>query len=153
MNLSVRLQAISTVTLAIVLSRLFFSSNDSAFCLLGLDGEGNDGEAPACELGIALASLSGLHSILFLAVEVFNHGGLLPPSFRTRLGVVDVFTAFAICLLWIAETIYAIYGLSVSSAKSNVFKSGNTYSLAAGAFFCIFSGLSIIMWVSNFSDN
>ena len=47
-------------------------------------------ESAACELGIAVVSLSSLLCVVFLAVDILNRGGFIGRACLLRLRVLDV---------------------------------------------------------------
>jgi hypothetical protein len=137
----------STTALAIVLSRLYSSSNDFSFCWMGIDTDNVTG-GKSCIVGIATASLSSLLAIALLAVDIASRDGLLSQS--RVLGSVDYILSCITCLLWLAETIYASRDLSVTVSTFDKYHDyvGElpTYIHVAGVFFCIISGMSILIW-------
>ena len=160
---------ISTISLAILLSRLSITSplpGASLLCFLGFD-DNHDGlthfrghRAPfggySCILGVVIASLSSLVCTVFLALDIFCADGLLRLSSIRSLalyGIVDFTIAFVVCLLWLAQTIYASHDFAVTVhyiAEDIDWRSSSSNSafFVSAGFFCTFSGLSIIMWVS-----
>ena len=96
-------------------------------CFLGID-DNHDGStllggptAPfggySCILGVVIASLSSLVCTVFLALDIFCADGLLRLSSIRSLalyGIVDFTVAFVVCLLWLAQTIYASHNLAVT---------------------------------------
>ena len=109
----------------------------------------SDQGGQSCIVGIAASSLSSLVCIVFLAVDIFSREGLLRHFCIRPVGIVDFTLACITCLLWFAETVYAIHDVVVTT---NTFDKTSTplptYFQVAAAFFCIFSGLSVLIWVS-----
>jgi hypothetical protein len=144
----------STTALAIVLSRLYSSSNDFSFCWMGIDTDNVTG-GKSCIVGIATASLSSLLAIALLAVDIASRDGLLSQS--RVLGSVDYILSCITCLLWLAETIYASRDLSVTVSTFHYLANDGHYLCyyvgelptnihVAGVFFCIISGMSMLIW-------
>jgi hypothetical protein len=159
-TLSLCPQTISTITLAIILSRLFQSTDSDFYCFLGIDYDydyglkTNDGKS--CIVGITVASLSSLLCILFLGVDILGRDGRLTPSCVTTLGIVDCLLAAITSLFWLSETIYASYEFAATSNSYDSYESRysgasspKTYVEAAAAIFCAFCVLSALVWVSS----
>ena len=141
---------ISTICLAIVLGCLnadFLPNDGNPFCYLGLDDNHNRG-SQSCVLGISVASLSSLVCTVFLAVEILSRDGLLRRPFVKPLGIGGFSLACITCLLWFAETIYAIHGFAVTVDTVRDLDKLPLSIRTSAAFFCTFSGLSIMIWVS-----
>ena len=132
---------------------------------MGIDDLFNDDHGGnSCIVGIAAASLSSLVCIVFLAVEIFSRDGLLHHFCVRPLGIVDFTLACITCLLWFSETIYAIHDVAVTFNTFDGSDHGSgsgpdAYTITlptsirvAAAFFCVFSGLSVLIWVSE-QDN
>jgi hypothetical protein len=123
---------------------------------MGIDTENEIG-GNSCIVGIAAASLSSLLAIVFLAVEIASRDGLLSQSRVLAMGSVDCILSGITCLLWLAETIYASRDLSVTVSTFDDRASDDyywyyygdelpTYIHVAGVFFCIISGMSMLIW-------
>ena len=156
------LQVISTITLAILLSRLYVSIPDNSigsWCYLGINGNKTldlstlkgDFGGKSCKLGVAIGSLSSLVCAVFLALDIFSRGGLLDNSSIRTLGIVDFTVAFVVCFLWLAQTIYAGHDLTVTIHYSSAYRQAMfppPWFFVSACFFCFFCGLSVIIWVS-----
>jgi hypothetical protein len=116
---------------------------------MGLDTDNASG-GKSCIVGIAAASLSSLLAIVFLAVEIASRDGLLSQSRVLAMGSVDCILSGIMCLLWLAEMIYASRDLSVTVSTFDKYHDyvGElpTYIHVAGVFFCIISGMSMLIW-------
>ena len=116
---------------------------------MGVDGFSIEQGGKSCIVGIAASSLSSLVCIVFLAIDIFSRDGLLRHFCIRPLGIVDFTLACITCLLWLAETVYAIHDVVVTANTSSKWSTSLPTNLqVAATFFCIFSGLSVLIWVS-----
>jgi hypothetical protein len=123
---------------------------------MGVEIDNRNG-GKSCIVGIAAASLSSLLAIVFLAVEIASRDGLLSQSCVLAMKSVDCILSGITCLLWLAETIYASRDLSVTVSTFHYLANDGHYLCyyvgelptnihVAGVFFCIISGMSMLIW-------
>ena len=171
------MQAFAVICLGILQGGLYFSSyfpqyqpdhsNSKYLCLLGYDareryigyydrnsryGVRNDHNPQVCRLGMAVAYISIILSLLMLCKESLKKTTNVMPTL-TPLGAnfptTRLLVAIAMLLLWLASLIYSLWGWIVVNKRLKRYYGERDPSdiRAAGAFYIIFHTLSAMSWV------
>ena len=168
------MQAFAVICLGILQGGFYYSSyfpqyqpdghsNSKYFCLLGFDirvgyydrysryGVRNDHNPQVCRLGMAVAYISIILSLLMLCKESLKKTTNVMPTL-TPLGAnfptTRLLVAIAVLLLWLASLIYSFWGWIVLNNNLTYFVHNDKSDIkAAGAFYIIFHTLSVMSWV------
>jgi hypothetical protein len=134
-----------------------YQTNTKDFCYLGYGdydyinyGYRREYTPEVCRLGLAIAYLSIMLSLLMLCEESLRKGRDTPSVLGYNSTTARIFLSIAMGLLWMASCIYCIWGLTILSGYLRDIDSSEISKndiKTAGAFYIIFQAFSAVAWV------